>query len=617
MDGTAQALRVRARKGLAQLPLLARALRLVWRAAPRPTAAWAGLIVLQGLLPVALVFLTRAAVDAVAAALGGGAGWARAREPVLLVAALALVLLLAEVAQAAARWVRTVQAELVRDRLAGEVQERAVAADLAYFESPAYFDQLYLIRVELFDRPLALLESVGTLLQSALTLAAMLAVLLRFGAWVPVVLVVSTAPALWVVLRSVVRHHDWRMRTLADERRAAYLDWLLTGDVSAAEVRLFGLGEHFAGRYRELRERLRAERFALSRRENLAGLLAAAASLAVTGAALAAVVWRALQGTLTLGEVAMFYQAFTQGQRLARALLETAGQTYANSLFLGSLFAFLERSPRITSPAEPLTLPRRPAHAVVLREVTFRYPGRERPALDRFSLEIPAGRVVAVVGPNGAGKSTLIKLLCRFYDPEQGAIEIDGIDLRRLDLAVLRRSITVLLQEPVHYGETLAGNVRLGDLARQDGLEEIKTAARAAGADAVAARLPLGFQAPLGRWFEGGIELSAGEWQRVALARAFFRDAPLVLLDEPTSAMDSWAEQAWMGGFRALVEGRTALLITHRFTTAMRADVIHVVADGRIVESGSHAELLGRGGRYADSWHGQVGAAAPARPFGA
>jgi ATP-binding cassette subfamily B protein len=613
MEGTAQALKVRARKGLAQLPLLARALRLVAHAAPRPTAAWAALIVVQGLLPVALVFLTRAAVDAVAAALGGGSGWERAREPVLLVAALALVLLLAEVAQAAARWVRTVQSEVVRDHLAGLVQQRAVAADLAYFESPAYFDQLYLIRVELYDRPLALLESAGTLLQSALTLAAMLVVLSRFGAWVPLVLLASTAPALWVVLRSVVRHHGWRVRTLSQERRAAYFDWLLTGDEGAAEVRLFDLGGHFTARYRALRGRLREERFALSRRDNLAGLLAAVVSLAVTGAALAAVVWRALAGALTLGEVAMFYQAFSSGQRLARALLETAGQTYANSLFLGNLFSFLEREPAVTSPAAPLTLPSRSARAVALRDVTFRYPGRERPALERFTLEVPAGQLVAVVGPNGAGKSTLVKLVCRLYDPEQGTVELDGVDVRRLDLEALRRSVTVLMQEPVHFGETLADNVRLGELRPSVGGATVAEAVRAAGADQVAARLPLGADTMLGPWFEGGVELSAGEWQRVALARAFYRAAPVVLLDEPTSAMDSWAEQAWLERFRALVAGRTAVVVTHRFTTAMRADVIHVVADGRVVESGSHAELLARGGRYAASWHGQLGAAPAAR----
>jgi ATP-binding cassette subfamily B protein len=331
----------------------------------------------------------------------------------------------------------------------------------------------------------------------------------------------------------------------------------------------------------------------------------------VTGAALAAVVWRALAGALTLGEVAMFYQAFSSGQRLARALLETAGQTYANSLFLGSLFGFLEREPAVASPAAPLTLPVRNARAVALRDVTFRYPGRERPALDRFTLEVPAGGMVAVVGPNGAGKSTLVKLICRLYDPDAGTVELDGVDVRRLELDAVRRSITVLMQAPVHFGETLADNVRLGDLARAGDDGAVADAVRAAGADAVAGRLPHGAGTMLGPWFEGGVELSVGEWQRVALARAFFRAAPLVLLDEPTSAMDSWAEQEWLARFRALVAGRTAVVVTHRLTTAMRADVIHVVADGRVVESGSHAELLARGGRYAASWLGQLGGAPP------
>ena len=247
---------------------------------------------------------------------------------------------------------------------------------------------------------------------------------------------------------------------------------------------------------------------------------------------------------------------------------------------------------------------------VRFENVTFHYPSRpDTPALERFTLEVPAGQLVAVVGPNGAGKSTLVKLVCRLYDPEQGTVELDGVDVRRLELDAVRRSITVLMQAPVHFGETLADNVRLGDLARAGDDGAVADAVRAAGADAVAGRLPHGAGTMLGPWFEGGVELSAGEWQRVALARAFYRAAPVVLLDEPTSAMDSWAEQAWLERFRALVAGRTAVVVTHRFTTAMRADVIHVVADGRVVESGSHGELLARGGRYAASWHGQLGAA--------
>jgi ATP-binding cassette subfamily B protein len=234
--------------------------------------------------------------------------------------------------------------------------------------------------------------------------------------------------------------------------------------------------------------------------------------------------------------------------------------------------------------------------------VTFRYPGAGRPALEDFTLEVPEGRITAIVGPNGAGKSTLIRLLCRFYDPEAGSIEREGKDLREWPMEDLRRSTTVLFQEPAHYSETVARNIALGELAGDPSREAIEDAARAAGADEAVARLPRGYDSLLGRMFAEGAELSTGEWQRLALARAFLRRAPLIVLDEPTSAMDPWAEADWLKRFRDLAKGRTALIITHRFTTAMFADVIHVMEAGRITESGSHAELLALGGRYAAGW---------------
>ncbi|MGO9305993.1 MAG: ABC transporter ATP-binding protein, partial [Candidatus Korobacteraceae bacterium] len=234
--------------------------------------------------------------------------------------------------------------------------------------------------------------------------------------------------------------------------------------------------------------------------------------------------------------------------------------------------------------------------------VRFRYPGSPRPALENFDLEIRAGQIVAVVGSNGAGKSTLIKLLCRFYDPEAGRVSLDGIDLRALDIEELRSRITVLFQQPVHYNDTVRDNIAYGDLRSPS--EALEPAVRDAGAEDLIARLPEGLDSMLGRWFAEGAELSVGEWQRLALARAFLRRAPILILDEPTSAMDPWAEADWLARFRELAAGRTVLIITHRFSTARFADVIHVMNEGRIIESGTHEQLLKAGGRYAQGWAG-------------
>jgi ATP-binding cassette subfamily B protein len=553
------------------------------------------LLAVQGLLPLATVWLTRPLVDALTAGAWRPAVWAAAL--------MAAALVVGEVLRSITGWVRTAQAELVQDHIQSLIHRQSVAADLAFYDSADFYDHLHRARAEASYRPVALIESLGSLLQNGITLVAMGALLARFGMWVPVALAVSTLPAFFAVLRYSLEYHAWRRERTPDERRTWYLDWLLTTGSNAAEVRLFALGDHFREAYQSLRAKLRGERVRLARRQGMAEMGAGASALAVTGAAMAWMGWRTVRGLATLGEMALFYQAFQQGLRLMRGMLENAGQLYSNVLFLGNLFEFLALEPQVRDCS--LTQRRKGAKgAGGLRfdRVTFRYPGASRAALEDFSLEVPAGCITAIVGPNGAGKSTLIRLLCRFYDPEAGAIEWDGMDLREWPIEELRRSITVLFQEPVHYSETAARNIGLGDLAGAASREAIEEAARAAGADEAVERLPRGYDSLLGRMFAEGAELSTGEWQRLALARAFLRRAPLIVLDEPTSAMDPWAEAEWLKRFRDLAAGRTALIITHRFTTAMSADLIHVMEAGRIAESGSHAELLALGGRYAAGW---------------
>ena len=246
--------------------------------------------------------------------------------------------------------------------------------------------------------------------------------------------------------------------------------------------------------------------------------------------------------------------------------------------------------------------------------MTFRYPGTDRVALENFNLTIPAGRTVAIVGANGAGKSTLIKLLCRFYDPESGKVELDGIDLRMLSVDDLRRMITIMFQQPVSYQDTARQNIGLGNIAGANDPAAIETAARGAGAHQVISGLPKGYDSVLGKWFSEGSDLSAGEWQRVAMARAYLRKSEIIVLDEPTSMLDSWAEAEWFEKFRDLARDQTAVIVTHRLTIAMRADVIHVMQRGRIVESGSHQELLALGGLYCKSWKAQLDSTAESEP---
>jgi len=598
------------RGAAAQARSLPRALRLVWAASRGWTLLWIGLLAAQGLLPVAVVYLTRALVDSLVAAVASPDDTQRVQATFILAAVMGAVLLLGEMAHGAAEWVRNVQAKRVENHINGLVHEKSTGVDLAFYESPDYHDHLHRARAEASFRPVALLENAGSLAQNAITLLAMAAVLVPYGWWIPLALFVSTLPAFVVVVRFAVTQHRWRLRTTPDERRASYLDWLMTTGETAPEMRLFGLGGHFQSAYQSLKARLLREELRIARAQGISELAAGALALLVTAACLAWMAYRAMLGAATLGDLALFYQAFSQGQRLMRSLLGSVGHVYYNLLFLGNLFAFLDLEATVVAPAHP-----RPAPAVQganrgldirFRNVTFRYPGSDRRALDALDLAIPPGQIAAVVGANGAGKSTLIKLLCRFYDPQEGAIEVDGTNMRDLALPHLRGLITVLFQEPVHYNATVAENIALGPASATAKRSEIEAAARAAGADEMVARLPSGYETLLGKWFEGGVELSTGEWQRLALARAFMRPSRLIVLDEPTSAMDSWAESEWLRRFRSVAAGRTALIVTHRFTTAMQADVIYVMSQGRVAERGSHAELLKQDGAYAQSWKAQM-----------
>jgi ATP-binding cassette subfamily B protein len=587
-----------------------RTFRLIWSAAPRWTVAWAILLLLQGIQPVAAVYLIKLLVDSLVKAANAGGDWVHVRPALVLVALMVAVMLLAELLQSLSDLVRTAQSELVQDHIKGLVHEQSALMDLSAHESSEYQDSLDRARSEAGTRPLALLESAGSLVQNGITLLAMAAVLTPFGPWIPLILLLSTLPAFIVVLVFDRRYHSWWQQRTRERRLAQYYDLLVTHSATAAELRLFGLNRHFQAGYQRVRRLLRSERLTQIKRQSLARFVASALAQIVAGLTLAWMMWRVLLGAVTLGDLALFYQAFSRGQGLLRSLLGNVGQIYTNSLFLENLFTFLDMRPQVADPSEPVATPPRLRKGIEFRHVSFSYPGTERPALQDFNLFVPAGKIAAIVGANGAGKTTLLKLLCRFYDPQGGHVELDGIDVRQLSLEQLRKMTTVLFQFPINYQATAAQSIALGDLASTPGPAEIEAAARGASLHELIERLPQGYDTLLGKSFGNGVELSGGEWHRVATARAYLRRSPIILLDEPTSMLDSWAEAEWFERFRNLARGRTAVVITHRFTIAMRADIIHVMDAGQLVESGSHHELLAQNGLYSQSWTTQMQTAA-------
>lgn len=593
----------------AYLGLWRRTLELIWSAVPRLTIVWGVILVVQGLLPGLTVYLTKLTINSFVLAHNSSDPFAYFNQTFLLFALTGASILFAEIFRYLSEWTRAVQSEYFSDHLKDLIQTKAAEVDLQFYESSDYHDLLEQARGESQSKPLALLDSFGSVAQNTITLLSFAALLLSYGWAVPLLLFAGTLPGLFISLKVDRRFHTWWKQTAEKRRWLFYFDSMLTHASAAAEMRLFDLSQRFRTKFQGMREELRSERFSQLGYQFTGKVVSNAVALATGAGAIGWIALEVFYQRATLGDLAVFFQVFSRGQTILASLFSSMGQTVNNTLYLQSLFQFLDLEPTIASSPAPVDFPVEIKRGIRFRDVTFSYPGESRPAVKNFDLFIPAGKIIAIVGVNGAGKSTLIKLLSRFYDPDEGSIEIDGIDVREFDIKQLRRNISVLFQFPMQFHETAASNIALGSASEEADMDAIETAARYAGANDFISRLPEKYQTLLGKWFVKGCELSGGEWQRVALARAYYRKAQLIILDEPTSFMDSWAEADWFDRLREMSHGRTGFLITHRFTIAMRADTVHVMDDGNIIESGSHWDLVKDGGFYAESWKAQTGAA--------
>ena len=590
---------------LQRILLLRRAVSLVWKSAPGWTAAGIVLMPVQALIPLASLYLTKLMVDAVTLSLQTPGH--NFNHALWLIAALGGVTLTGSICSSLSAVAGEAQGLSVTDHLLSLIHVKSVEVDLAYYENPKYFDTLHRAQEEAPHRPTSIVKGMAQVGQSGLTLIAIAGLLISLH-WVFAVLFLFAAvPGLLVRLRFSRKLYAWQQRRTSTERQAWYLQLLLVGATYAKDVRLFDLGQLFVRSFRDLRRILRIEWIQLAVRRAFNKTFTQTTGTAALYGALAYIAYQAAQGALTLGDLIMYYQAFQQGQGSIRELLSSMATLYEDSLFLTNLYEFLDLKPGVAEPRVPRALPRPMERGISFEKVSFQYEGSGRLVLEDITLTVRPGESIALVGKNGAGKTTLVKLLCRLYDPTDGHITLDGIDLREFETRDLRRDISVIFQDLEHYQFTARENIRLGNTALLPEDDMVMKAVRDAGVDTFIGKLPQGLDTQLGKWFAGGQELSIGEWQKIALARAFVRSAQIIVLDEPTSALDAAAEFEVFQKFRQLTSGKTTILISHRFSTLRLADRIYLLSDGRISESGSHDELMSIGGEYARLYEMQAG----------
>jgi len=586
-------------KGVAEpVGTLRRVLPILWASARGWSILAMVLLVLEIFFGLLSLYLIKSLVDAITTLLGTEGQYVDLRGVLVQVGAFGAATLAFLLTRSLSGLAREAQGMAVADYVDRMIHSRAVSADLAFYESPTYFDTLQRARQSGNQRPAQVTSNILMLGKNLIMLAAVIVLLVSINWMLLPILLFAIVPALLVRMHFTRKLYEWRRKRTPMERRASYLDWLMTSDIHAKELRLNQLGDYLRNLYSELRQTIRGENYRISKQRTLVELVVASVATVVFFAALAYLAIQTAEGANTVGDLVLFLLIFQRAQSMGQEIVSQISRFYEDHLYIGQLFEFLEVTPSVSSPSTPKQIPATLSTGVVMENVSFTYPGCSQPVLQDINLHLPPGKVIAMVGANGSGKTSLIKLLTRLYDPSEGRILVDGQDAREFDLEEYRRLYSVIFQDFSRYADTVRENIRFGDIRLAPDSPLIPDAARRAGADELIESLPLNYDTLLGRMFEGGHEISVGQWQKLALARAFANRSRLMIMDEPTSALDPNAEFELFDSFRERLEGRSAIVISHRLSTIRLADYIYVLEKGHIVEHGTHEDLMKNKAHY-------------------
>jgi ATP-binding cassette subfamily B protein len=580
-------------------------INLVWTSAPGWAVANIFISVVRSFLPLVLIWLIKGLIDGITKAASAGPGTS-VSGIIWLIAAVVVTWYLDEASSDFGNFVRKKQSVKLESYMYGLLHNKAVKLDLINFERPEYYDILTRASREAPWRPNSILNNLVSMFRGILSLVIMAGLLTTLNWALALLLVVVNIPGIWLRFHYADILYNFQRKQTPEARKTAYFDWLLTGDRPSREIRLFDLGNYFISLFNKAFHNTKEEEVAIVRKRTLIELASDLFKAAAVLITLLFIARRTIEGTLTLGQMAMFLLAFRQGMVYIRDLFVSMSGLYEDSLFISDTFEFLNLEEKVKE-IQPVVEHPELKNSIRAENISFTYPGNQVSTIDNISFEIKKGEIVALVGPNGAGKSTLVRLLCRLYDPDSGIVKLDSTDIKNMHPEQYRKLFSVVFQDFMLYNLNAGENIRLGNVEMENGNEEIRSAAKITGIHELIVNLPDGYSTAIGTLFDDSRELSWGEWQKIALARALFRNAPVLILDEPSSALDADTEYEIFSRFREIVRGKTSLLISHRFTNVSLADRIIVLNRGTIAEAGTHEELMKKKGMYYTMYTKQSG----------